>query len=83
MKKDSFPILLLIIAIMAIMLLFQKNETTGVSTVHSYTTRKGKFVKSHGRRKISTSPDAAIRRSKSRYYYQTHKHIMRRRKHSD
>ena len=34
MKKDSFPILLLIIAIMAIMLLFQKNETNKVILIN-------------------------------------------------
>lgn len=52
------------------------NKKNNISTVSSYITRNGKFVKAHGRKTISTDPKASMKRAKSRYYYKTHKYII-------
>lgn len=80
-KQDHSGILVLIVFITVVMLLlFGDKKKSGASNVSSYITKKGKFVKAHGRRSTSTAPDAARKRGKSRYYYQTHKHSLRKKK---
>jgi hypothetical protein len=50
--------------------------------VDPYITRNGKFVKGHGRKPVSTDPNAFKNRAKSRYYYETHKYIIKERRKS-
>ncbi len=55
-------------------------ENTNINNstyVKPYTTTNGKFIKGHRRKSVSTDPNALKNRAKSRYYYKTHKHIIK------
>lgn len=58
----------------------ENNKINNFTYVRSYTTRNGKFIKGHGRKSVSTDPKVLKNRAKSRYYYKTHKHIIKARK---
>jgi hypothetical protein len=56
------------------------NKSYNYKYVDPYITRNGKFVKGHGRKPVSTDPNAFKNRAKSRYYYETHKYIIKERR---
>ncbi len=58
------------------------NKSNNYKYVDPYITRNGKFVKGHGRKPVSTDPNAFKNRAKSRYYYETHKYIIKERRKS-
>ena len=58
------------------------NKNYEYKYVDPYITRNGKFVKGHGRKPVSTDPNAFKNRAKSRYYYKTHKYIIKERRKS-
>lgn len=56
------------------------DDNGGYKYVEPYVTRTGKFVKGHVRKPVSTDPNAYKNRARSRYYYETHKHIIKERR---
>jgi hypothetical protein len=58
----------------------ENNNINNSTYVKPYTTTNGKFIKGHRRKSVSTDPSALKKRAKSRYYYKTHKHIIKERR---
>jgi len=56
------------------------DDNGGYKYVEPYITRNGKFVKGHARKPVSTDPNAFKNQARSRYYYQTHKEIIKQRR---
>jgi hypothetical protein len=88
--KQIFLYLLLILLVIGLIFSINKDNKkngfeaksnrsghSGGEYVDPYITRKGKFVKGHVRKSVSTNPNAIRNQAKSRYYYETHKHIIK------
>lgn len=60
----------------------QATESTSkkLEYVDPYVTKNGKIVKGHIRKEYSTDPNALKNRARSKYYYQTHKGIIKERR---
>lgn len=54
-----------------------KENNKSYHYVHPYITKTGKMVKGHTRKSISTNPNSYKNRARSRYYYETHKYIIK------
>jgi hypothetical protein len=55
-------------------------DNNGYKYVKPYTTKRGKFVKGHLRKPVSSNRNAYKNRARSRYYYKTHKYIIKERR---
>jgi hypothetical protein len=56
------------------------DDNDGYKYVAPYITRTGKYVKGHVRKPVSTDPNAYKNQARSRYYYETHKRIIKERR---
>jgi hypothetical protein len=55
-------------------------DNSGYKYIEPHITRTGKFVKGHIRKPVSTNKNAYKNRARSRYYYETHKNIIKERR---
>ncbi len=53
---------------------------SGYKYVDPYVTKNGKVVKGHFKKEYSTDPNALKDRARNKYYYQTHKEIIKERR---
>jgi uncharacterized lipoprotein YajG len=72
-KDDNGCALLLVVAFIVFFLIVGKNTKSVGSYVAPYHTRRGKMVKGHARKNISTDVNAVQHRNYSKGYHYLHK----------